>query len=86
MSCGLGTESQGLGSGAQRILNLAAAPCTHVPPLLLVALLSHFQKWAQLPPLLQEAKLRPPLPGPWGCEQLPPLRLHPGLRLGASGP
>lgn len=51
-----------------------------------MARLGHFQKWAQLPPFLQETKLRLPLPGPWGCVQLPPLQLHPGRSLGASGP
>lgn len=70
----------------RRALTWQQLPAAMSHPLLSVARLSHFQKWAQLPPLLQEAKLRPPLPGPWGCVQLPPLRLHPSLSLGASGP
>lgn len=47
----------------------------------------HFQKWARLPPLLQEAPLGPPLPGPRGqpgAARLP--RFHPSFsRPEASG-
>lgn len=47
----------------------------------------HFQKWTRLPPLLQEAPLGPPLPGPRGqpgAARLP--RFHPSFsRPEASG-
>lgn len=70
---------QGLQSDPWKTLSLDTSSLQLLPPASRTRF-SHFQKWAQLPPLLQEAALRPPLPGPGGRVRLPPPRLHPGRR------
>lgn len=45
-----------------------------------VGRLSHYQKWARLPLLLQEAPLCPPLPGPRGRRSCPPPPVPPQLQ------